>query len=329
MGTSESQENTRTGLSEINWLSTQNPHQVFHSLMHHINEESLRHCYEQLDGKKAIGADGVSKEEYGTKLSTHINELVQRMKRMGYRPGRIREVQIPKEGKPGATRPLGISNIEDKLIQKNIQEILESIYEPIFKDFSYGFRPNRGCHDAIRALMSHLYKEEVEVVLDVDLANFFNTIDHEVAKELLGKKIKDKKFMRYLMRLFRAEILSEEGLRVNEEGLVQGSCCSPVIANVVAHYVLDEWLEETVAPLMRGKLKTIRYADDLVICCEYEQDAERIRRVLGKRLSKYHLQLNEEKTKMVPFSKRKRAKGIKQGTIEFLGFQNLSWSHQE
>jgi RNA-directed DNA polymerase len=321
MRTLESQKkDTDTALSEIAYLSAQNPAQVFHSLMHHINEGSLRRCYDKLDGKKALGVDGISKIEYGEHLQSNLEDLIGRMKRMGYRPQAVRQVQIPKEGKAGATRPLGISCFEDKLVQSRVQEILESIYEPLFVDWSYGFRPQRGCHDAIKALDKHLHKEEVEVVIDVDLANFFGTIDHDVLKDLLKVKIRDTKFMRYVSRMLRAGIMAEGELSVSDEGVPQGSCCSPVFSNIVAHYVIDEWLEDTVKPLMRGTVKSFRYADDLVICCRYEEDALRIRKVLGKRLEKYKLKLNEEKTKMVHFSKSKARRGIKQEAFDFLGF---------
>ena len=202
-----------------------------------------------------------------------------------------------------------------------MQDILESIYEPLFFDFSYGFRPNKSCHDAVKDLMEHLFKEEVEVVIDVDLANFFGKIDHDIVKDMLGMKIKDSKFMRYITRMFKSGVLADGELSMNEEGVVQGSCCSPVISNIVAHYVIDTWLEETVKPLMRGMVKAFRYADDLVICCRYEDDAKRIKSVLGKRLAKYKLELNEEKTSMVSFSKSHHRRGIKQGSFEFLGFR--------
>lgn len=320
MRTSESQETTDTGLAEIAYLSAQNPAQVFHSLVHHINVGSLRRCYEKLDGKKALGVDGISKAKYGENLQENLEDLSGRMKRMAYRPQAVREVLIPKEGKPGATRPLGISNFEDKLVQGRVREILESIYEPLFLDWSYGFRPGRSCHDAIEALQKHLYTEEVEVVIDVDLANFFGTIDHEVLKDLLKAKIKDTKFMRYISRMLMAGILAEGELRVSDEGVPQGSCCSPVLSNIVAHHVIDEWLEDTVKPLTKGNIRAYRYADDLVICCRYEEDAVRVRKALGKRLEKYKLKLNEEKTKMVSFSKSKKRRGIKQEAFDFLGF---------
>jgi RNA-directed DNA polymerase len=174
MRTTESLKNTATKAEKIAWLSAQNPAQEFTSLMHHINVGTLQSCFDKLDGKKALGADRVSKDEYGENLMVNLNNLIERMKRMGYRPQPVRQVLIPKEGKPGATRPLGISNFEDKLVQKGMQEILESIYDPIFQDCSYGFRPGRSCHDAIKDLHNHLYRNEVEVVIDVDLANFFD-----------------------------------------------------------------------------------------------------------------------------------------------------------
>lgn len=320
MRTSESQKNTDTALAEIMYLSSKNPAQEFHSLMHHFNEGSLRRCFDKVDGKKALGADRVSKEDYGKTLKTNLEDLITRMKRMGYRPQAVRQVLIAKEGKPGATRPLGISNFEDKVVQRRTQEILESIYEPLFQDWSYGFRPGRSCHDAIKALRNHLHYEEVEVVIDVDLANFFGTIDHGVLKDLLKVKIKDTKFMRYINRMLKAGVLMEGELTMSDEGVPQGSCCSPVLSNIVAHYVIDEWIEDTVKPLMKGTVKAFRYADDLVICCRYEEDALRVRKALGKRLDKYKLKLNEEKTKMVSFSKSKVRRGIKQEAFDFLGF---------
>lgn len=173
MSTTEIQKITETKLKRIAWLSKQNPQKEFCSLMHHFNEESLRSCYHELAGNKAVGVDGVNKEEYGGHLDENLKNLTRRMKQMNYRPGTIRQVLIPKEGKKDAYRSLGISNFEDKLVQKMMQKVLEAIYEPIFLENSYGFRPGRGCHDAIRALHKHLFSRPVEVVIDVDLANFF------------------------------------------------------------------------------------------------------------------------------------------------------------
>ncbi len=320
MGTIEAQTLTRTKLNKIALLSKSDPKRSFSSLMHHFNYESLKERFYELDGKKAVGIDGVDKESYAENLDQNILNLISRMKTMSYRPGPVREVLIPKEGKPGATRPLGISNLEDKIVQKMMQQILESIYEPIFLECSFGFRPGKGCHDAIRALQHHLYENEVQTIIDIDLKNFFGTIDHKMLEGILNEKIKDTKFMRYINRMFKAGVLSEGDLKMSDEGVPQGSICSPVLSNVFAHYAIDCWIEEMVKPNCEGRVELFRYADDAVICCQSDKDAQRIRTTLVKRLEKYKLKLNEEKTKLVPFDKRLVAQGVKQGTFDFLGF---------
>lgn len=320
MITSDNQMSTNTKLKRIAWLSSSDKGKKFNNLMHLFNEESLTAYYHELDGKKAIGIDGVSKAVYGEKLQENIRNLVARMKKMAYRPGNIREVKIPKEGCPGKTRNLGISNFEDKIVQKMMQKILESIYDPIFIKRSYGFRPGIGCHDAIKDIMIHLHENEVENVIDIDLANFFGTIDRKMMIEILQEKIQDKILIRYIVRMFKAGILSDGELTVSEEGVVQGSVCSPIIANIFAHYVLDEWVEEVVKKHCKGKVEFFRYCDDGVICCRYKEDSIKIRAVLAKRLEKYKLKLNEEKTKMVKFSKACTKRGERQESFDFLGF---------
>src|SRR5262249_42075635 len=236
------------------------------------------------------------------------------------RPAPVREVLIPKEGKPGATRPLGISNLEDKIVQKMMQQILESIYEPLFLECSYGFRPGKSCHDAIKGLTNHLYENQIQTVIDLDLKNFFGTIDHELLEDILKQKIKDPRFMRYISRMFKAGILSKGELSISEEGVPQGSICSPILANIFAHHAIDLWIEEMVKPNCRGKVGFFRYEDDAVICCQYAEDAERIKKTIGKRLAKFKLQLNEEKTKLVAFDKEAAKRGEPQETFDFLGF---------
>jgi len=316
----QSQSATNTKLNRIAWLSMQNSRKEFECLMHLFNQESLTECFHELDKDKAVGIDGITKMDYGTNLHNNIEKLITQMKNMAYRPGPVRERLIPKEGKPGATRPLGISNLEDKIVQRMTQKVLESIYEPLFLECSHGFRPKRGCHTAIKALMEHLYKNEIQTVIDIDLKNFFGTIDHEMLENILKTKIKDPKFMRYINRMFKSGVLTEGELKISEEGVPQGSICSPVLSNIFAHYAIDIWIEEMVKPACKGSVGLFRYADDAVICCQYEAEAERIRRTLGKRLGKFKLQLNEEKTKLVPFNKRLASQGVKQGTFDFLGF---------
>jgi len=316
----EFQYTTTTKLMRIAQLSQGDASKQFDCLMHHYNVESLRVCYQELDGKKALGMDGVSKQRYGERLEGNLMAVVERMQRMSYRPSPVRQVLIAKEGQAGAKRPLGISNFEDKLIQKMTRKVLESIYEPLFLDCSFGFRPGRSCHDAIQALGRHLLCNEVQTVIDMDLSNFFGSIDHRLLEKMLCEKIKDRRFIRYINRMFKAGVLSGNELTVSDEGVPQGSICSPILANIYAHYVIDVWIKEVVKKHCRGRVELFRYADDAVICCRYHRDAERIRAAMEKRLARYKLKLNDDKTKLVPFSKAKRSMGSKQGVFDFLGF---------
>lgn len=317
---SEHQIPTATKLARIAWLSGRDKTKKFECLMHHFNTESLTACFHELDGRKATGIDRENKDNYGASLSSNLEALLERMKLMAYRPGPVREVLIPKEGRPGATRPLGIANFEDKLVQKMTAKILESIYEPTFLDCSYGFRPGRGCHDAIRALHGHLFSQPVETVIDVDLADFFGSIRADVVDVFLKERIGDGRFLRYIQRLLKSGVLRNGELTVSDEGVPQGSPASPIIANIVAHHVIDEWFETTVKSHCRGQVAMYRYADDLVICCQLASDAARVHKALGCRLAKYGLRLNEDKTRLVTFSKARHAKGERQGSFDYLGF---------
>lgn len=311
---------TKTVLNRITWLSKEDPTKEFECLMHLFNEGSLKECFHELDANKAVGIDGVDKVSYGLNLDKNIKILIGNMKNMAYRPSPVREVLIPKEGKAGATRPLGISIFEDKIVQKMMQQVLESIYEPLFLSCSYGFRPGKSCHDAIKDLTDHIYSTKIQTVIDIDLKNFFGTIDHEILEGILRLKIKDPKLMRYIIRMFKAGVLSKGELTISEEGVPQGSICSPILSNIFAHYAIDLWIEEMVKPSCKGRVSLFRYADDAVICCQYKEDALKIKEVLGKRLAKFNLQINEDKTKLVAFDKEAATKGIPQETFDFLGF---------
>ena len=315
--TQSNQQSVSPELVRISQLSGAKPEMVFSQLMHHFDVDSLHRCYSQLSGKAAVGSDGISKAHYGAELDSNLCDLVERLKRMGYRPSPVKEVMIPKDAKAQAFRPLGLSNFEDKIVQKRFQEVLEAIYEPVFLDCSYGFRPKRSCHDAIKALDRHLYSQERVVVIDLDLKNYFGSIDHAQLIEFMRRKISDKRFLSYLQRMLKSGILSEGNFRRTDEGVTQGSVCSPVLANIFAHYVLDDWLDSTVRQHCRSELAVFRYADDVVICCGSEHDALRIQEALVKRLDKYGLALNEEKTKLIVLDKHD-PKGS--GTFDFLGF---------
>jgi group II intron reverse transcriptase/maturase len=320
MSTSETQVWMDTKLQRVAWLSGQDSKKEFNCLMHYFNEESLGKCFQLIDGRKAKGLDGVDKESYGRNLTANLKSLVSKMKTMSHPPGNIKQVLTPKDGEKNAYRPLGISNFEDKLVQKAMQQILEIIYEPIFLNCSFGFRPGRGCHDALRELLNHLHKRPVNAIIDIDLANFFGSINHKELEQILRMKIKDNRLMRYIIRMLKAGVLIGSELIVGEEGASQGSICSPVLANIFAHYVIDLWFEEKVKKHCKGEVKLVRYCDDMVIACENEEDSMRIKSTLGKRLEKFQLKLNEEKTKIVKFNRN---------GIQLPGLYHILWSLQK
>lgn len=320
MDETKSTKSTETKFLRISKLSNENKNMKFKWLMPHFNKESLICCFNELSGRKAVGIDGKTKAEYGDNLEENIEELIQEMKQMAYRPAPVREVLIPKEGRKGKIRPLGISNFKDKIVQMMAAKILNAIYEPIFLRSSYGFRPKRSCHMAVKDLSTYLYRNHCEVVIDIDLADFFGTIDHKKLIQLLRLKIQDEKFIRYLIRMLKAGVLSDGELKKTEEGSPQGSICSPILANVFAHYAIDIWFENVVKDHLKGKGELFRYCDDMVICCEYQSDAERILKALKGRLCRFSLKMNEDKTKIASFKMRGFERGIKQGTFDFLGF---------
>ncbi|XP_047122456.1 group II intron-encoded protein LtrA-like [Hydra vulgaris] len=238
-------------------LSRNDPTKEFGCLMHHINEESLKTCYYQLDGNKAVEVDGVDKKRYGKNLSYDLKTLISNMKQMSYRPGIKRQVLIPKEGKTDTFLNLGISNFEDKLEQKMMQRILESIHEPLFLECSYGFRTGRNCHNALKDLSRHLYVRPVRTIIDIDLENFFGTLSHQELVKTLEMKIKDKRLIRYIIRMLKSGVLTNGETTVSEEGAVQGSACCSVLANILAHYVIDQWFKDVVKKTLQGQNKYV------------------------------------------------------------------------
>lgn len=317
-------ESMSPGLLKVAERAKRDPHGQFFSLAHLIDETALERAFSQIRKDAAVGVDGITKVQYGQELSKNLHELHERMKAMTYRHQPIRRVHIPKgEGK---TRPIGISSMEDKIVQEALREIVEVVYEPMFLDFSYGFRPGRSAHDALRALNGPLVRGEVRFVLEADIQSFFDSIDRKMLMEMLQERIADGKLLRLIGKCLHVGVLEGTEISEPELGTVQGSVLSPILGNVYLHHVLDTWYERAVKPRMRGRTTLVRYADDFVIGFENEDDAKRVMGVLGRRFERFGLKLHPEKTRLLPFHRpNERLKdGGKKATFDFLGF-TLYW----
>ena len=287
--------------------------------------ELLMDIHRNMDGKKATGVDGVSKEDYSEGIADKLEDLVSRMKREAYKPNASRRKYIDKPGS-SKKRPLGISCYEDKLVETAVAMILEIVYEPIFKEFSYGFRPGRNCHQAIRRVIEEVQICRVNYVVEADIRSFFDTLDHDMLIQFLEHDIADRKLIGIIKRLLKAGVMEDGKYLESEAGTPQGGCASAILANVYLHYVLDLWFDVIVQKaLFRGEAYLTRYADDFVACFQYKDDAEKFYRSLGARMEKFHLALAPEKTRILEFgrfamdNRRKRGER-KPETFNFLGF---------
>jgi len=281
------------------------------SLAHHINPPNLRRAFRELDGSRASGVDGVTKQQYYEKLESNLRALHDTIRCGGWRPQPSREVLIPKP--QGGTRPLAIGCLEDKIVQKLTARILEAIYEPLFHRHSYGFRPGKSAHDALARLYRVIRERRKScVVVEMDIEKFFNSVDHEWLMQKLELKIADPHFLRLIHRMLRGSILHEDGtLADTERGTPQGSPVSPVLANICLHHLLDEWFVQNHAE--SGEF--IRYADDAVFVFKDEQSANAFRAHLEVRLKEAGLNLNLDKSGIVPFTAKAPV-----GFVSFLGF---------
>ena len=311
-----------TKLERIAELSKENPNMVFTSIGHLINKELLTDCHRKMDGDKAVGIDGITKEEYGKNLDANLDDLVTRLKRHSYKPKPARRVEIPKDN--GKTRPLSIYCYEDKLIQEALKRVLEAVFEPHFYNEMMGFRPNRDCHMALQLLNEYIERNPTNWILDADIKSFFNHLDHEWIVKFIESRIKDPNIIRLVHRTLKAGIMENFQFEPTEEGSGQGSVCSPIIANIYMHYVLVWWFHERVKPMMKGFCELVVYADDFVACFQYKEDAEKFYMALRSRLEHFGLNLQEEKSRLIEFGRyaeeNARKRGGKPDTFDFLGF---------
>ena len=320
-----SEQDAPTAMQRIRQRANKKPKEKWTNLLSHLTAPLLRGAYHSLRKRAAAGVDGVTWEAYGERLDERLSDLVDRIHRGSYHPQPVRRVEIPK-GK-GSTRPLGITALEDKVVQQAVRWLLEPIYEAEFVGFSYGFRPKRSAHDALDAFFTALHRR-VDWVLDADIRSFFDTIEHEWMQKFLEHKIGDRRLVRLLMKWMKAGVMKDGKLYEVTEGTPQGGIISPLLANIYLHHVLDLWVQAWRAEQAQGDVYVVRYADDFVMGFQLERDAHAMHRALSERLAKFGLELHPEKTRVLEFGRfalrNREQKGLSRPeTFTFLGFVHL------
>ncbi len=317
------EEPVETKLRRIATKASSDSNYRFTSLFHLMTEELLLGCFERLRSNAASGIDGMTKEEYAYNLEENLHDLVVRLHRMAYIPQPVERIYIPKPGS-AKKRPLGLPALEDKIVQAGLVRILQAIYEQDFIEDSYGFRPRRSCHDALRSLSQTVESGLTHHIVEADIKGFFDNVDQDQLMTFLSHRIADKRILRYIKRFLIAGIQEDGAYRASDRGVPQGGVASPLLANIYLHYTLDLWVTRKFIKSCIGKARLIRYADDFVVCFQNEADAKRFRLELERRLSQFGLEVAPEKTQCLEFGpfarKRAKAKGIKASTFDFLGF---------
>jgi group II intron reverse transcriptase/maturase len=314
-----------TKLTRIAEKAKADPKTRFTSLAHLLTPEFLLETWKQMNRRGAGGVDGETIGEFEQDLETRIAGLHTRLKAKQYRPPPVRRVEIAKSD--GKTRPLGIPTVEDRLAQRAVARILNAIYEQDFLDCSYGFRPGRNPHQALRALRSHIVAGKVRHLYEADIRGYFNHIQHDWVRKMVAHRIADPGILSLIGRWLRAGVMQDGVVVRMHEGSPQGGPISPVLANLYLHYVLDLWLEKKFKTWCQGEVYLTRFADDFVACFQYKRDAERLGRYLVIRMRKFGLELAPEKTRMLLFGRFARERmaefGKKPETFEFLGFKHV------
>lgn len=322
-----SPENVSTKLQRIAQLARQSPQMVLTTLAHHIDVDLLREAYRRTRKDGAPGVDGVTGEQYETGLEKRLEDLLIRFKSGTYRAPPVRRTYIPK-GDGKKMRPLGIPTFEDKVLQRAVAMVLEAVYEQDFLEGSYGFRPGRSAHQALDALRDALMSMNGGWVLEVDIQSFFDRVGHSHLRGFLDQRVRDGVLRRAIDKWLKAGIMEEGTTHYPDEGTPQGGVISPLLANVYLHETMDKWFEQQVKPRLRGRSVMIRYADDIVVAFEREDDARRVFEVLPRRFGKYGLALHPEKTRLVEFRRprgvrrTKSPKDAQSRSFDLLGFRH-------
>jgi RNA-directed DNA polymerase len=322
----QGRESTLSALERVRQAARKDKKQRFTALLHHIYDvERLRAAYLAIKKDAAAGVDGETWEHYGENLEANLQDLSHRLRRGAYRARPARRVYIPKVGKPGEVRPLGVPALEDKIVQRATVEVLNAIYEQDFLGFSYGFRPGRSPHQALDALAVGIGTRRVNWVLDADIRKFYDTLDQGWLVKFVEHRVADRRVVRLIQKWLKAGVL-EEGKRVQSEiGTIQGGSISPLLSNIYLHYALDLWVQRWRQKQAQGEVIFLRFADDFVAGFQHRHEAERFLAELRERFARFGLQLHADKTRIVEFgryaehNRRNRGAG-KPGTFNFLGF---------
>jgi group II intron reverse transcriptase/maturase len=299
----------------------------FTTLWHHVyNIGHLRKGYFSLKRDAAPGVDGETWRHYGENLEENLRDLSGRLKRGAYRAKPVKRAFVPKPD--GRQRPLGVTALEDKIVQRTMVEVLNAIYEADFVGFSYGFRSGRSPHDALNALYAGIMTKKVSWVLDADIRGYFDAIDHQWLMKFIEYRIADKRVLRHIKKWLNAGVLEDGAMARSEEGVPQGGSASPLLANVYLHYVLDLWADQWRAKHAYGDVIVVRFCDDFVVGFQYQKDAERFLVELRGRFLKFSLELHKDKTRLIEFGRfaaqnRKRQGKGKPETFDFLGFTHI------
>ena len=317
----------QSALERIRQAARRDRKTQFTALLHHVyNPEMLRAAYFDLKRQAAPGVDGETWRHYGEALEENLQDLAERLKSGAYRAKPVRRVYIPKAD--GRQRPLGVTALEDKVVQRVTVEVLNAIYETDFLGFSYGFRPGRSQHNALDALYAGLLTKKVNWVLDIDIRDFFGAIDHGWLVKFIEHRIADQRVVRLIQKWLNAGVL-EDGKRIRvEEGTPQGGSASPLLANIYLHYVFDLWVRVWRKKRASGDVIVVRFADDIVLGFQNKSDADQFLTELTERFRKFRLELHPEKTRLLEFgpfaaeNRKSRGQG-KPETFNFLGFTHI------
>ena len=307
-----------TTLSRIAEQSAHNPDLVFTTLAHHMTVEFLQEAFSRVRPQAAPGVDGVTWQAYERNLATNLEDLHQRLREGRYSAPPVRRSWLEKED--GRRRPLGIPTLEDKIVQRAVAMLLEAVYEPLFRGFSFGFRPGRSAHQALAYVRTMCLELHITWIVDADVSSFFDDLDHGHLRTFLKKKVNDGALLRLIGKWLKAGVLDQGCLLHPKSGSPQGGVISPILANIYLHYVLDEWMTTTVQPRLSGRCFLVRFADDYVIGCAEQLDAERIYAVLPKRFARFGLTIHPTKSRLLPFGRPDGKAGTDPGTFDFLGF---------